>query len=94
MTTERKSSQQPVEKYISKLIKKCQETEPYQDIIWKCRMLLPFVDDLNPTQKRLLAKALEDMLERTAKEVHKLTTALQQNRPQKQMHKLLEGVVE
>lgn len=81
VVTKRVKQGPPVEFYIGKLIHKCEQAEPYNDILAQCQRLTPFVDDLDPEQTRKLATALEAMLKRTATKVRYLVDALRAQKP-------------
>jgi hypothetical protein len=85
----KKRSPPPVELYIAKLTRKCQTLEPYQGILEECRHLTPFINDLDKTQTRNLAAALESMLTRSATGVKHVAEALRSHEP-KELRKLLE----
>lgn len=69
-----------IERYAERLIERCRTMEdPYERVLEEARRMIPHLDDMDAVLTEKVAKALEQMVERSARKVSGLAEAFRSN---------------
>jgi len=90
--TKRKNPLPDIDAYVGRLVRQCDTHATYADnILRACYRVVPFMDDLPIERRERLAKALDDLLDRTRVGVEPIVRGLRGERPPRRVHALKGG---